>query len=237
VIVSDPNRVMGDFLRDFHRDVANAMKVLRTWDGIFWDGSPTSVVRIHNTAAFIGKSGYVIANPVEALAVESSKSWPGLIVHAHEVGLKEFTAKRPTQYFDPESWPESITLKLTMPELVGVSDEEIRDAIAQEAERLESEARYKAHAEGKHFQGARKAKSISPRKRSTTREVRGKRNPTFAVGHNNLEAYKAAAHAVCEFRRRYRQALDAWREGFRDVLFPAGTYQMDWLHHANIAPF
>ena len=114
VIVTDVRGVMGAFLRDFHRNVANAMKVVREWNGIFWDGSPPSVVRLRTTQAFIEKCGYGIANPVAALAVERSRRWPGLIVHAHEIGDKTFTVERPDVYFDPRSWPQTATLTLNM---------------------------------------------------------------------------------------------------------------------------
>lgn len=236
IICTDTRGVMGAFLRDFHGLVAKAMKRVRSWDGIFWDGSDPSVVHLTTTAAFIEKSGYQIANPVAALAVEHSKQWPGLIVRAHQVGNITFVATRPDVYFDPKGWPQTVTLRLTMPQLSGVTDEQAREMIAAEADRLESEARYNARAEGKTFMGAFKAAHISPRKRSTTREPRNTRNPTFAVGRDNREAYVAVATSLREFRRRYREALAQWRDGIRDVLFPPGTYVMAWLHHANVAP-
>jgi hypothetical protein len=40
---------------------------------------------------------------------------------------------------------------------------------------------------------------------------------------------------LVSFATQYRAALAAWREGVRDVLFPAGTYLMRVLHGARCA--
>ncbi|MCG8554810.1 MAG: hypothetical protein MJD61_05905, partial [Proteobacteria bacterium] len=76
--VTDTRGELGAFLRDFHRLVANAMKLVRDWDGILWDGSEPSVVRLETPHAFLQQAAYVIANPVSAGAVPRSKQWPGL---------------------------------------------------------------------------------------------------------------------------------------------------------------
>ena len=235
---SDPRGVMGHFLRDFHRTVANAMKALLHMDGNFWEDAPSSVVHLRTTQAFIEKSGYVVANPVAALAVPHSRQWPGAIVHADQIGNKRITVRRPDAYFDPKTkqWPATVTLDLTMPDLGDYSDHEARERIAQEAERLEDEARRNARAEGKTFMGVKQVKLVSRFKRATKAESHRELNPTFAVGRSNREALAVAALAVREFRRLYRTALNAWREKLRDVLFPAGTFVMRWLHAANIAP-
>ena len=39
------------------------------------------------------------------------------------------------------------------------------------------------------------------------------------------------------FEQAYRDALDAWRTGRRDVLFPLGTWQMRVLHAARCADY
>ena len=73
VTATDPRGVMGHFLRDFHRTVAKAMKALLHMDGNFWEDTPPSVVHLQTPQAFVDKSGYQIANPVEAGAVAHSR--------------------------------------------------------------------------------------------------------------------------------------------------------------------
>ncbi|MCG8554934.1 MAG: transposase [Proteobacteria bacterium] len=234
--VTDTRGEMGAFLRDFHRLVANAMKLVRDWDGILWDGSEPSVVRLETPHAFVQQAAYLIANPVSGGAVPRSKQWPGLIVHADELGRKCWTVKRPDLYFDAESWPKTATLKLKMPEDLGMTDAQVREAVAEEAERLEQEARDAMRAKGRSFMGVEKVLSVSPQKRATTPEPHAKRNPTFAVGRHQPEAYRAAVEALRAFRTAYRDALHQWRQGLRSVQFPAGTYLMRWLHHVDVAP-
>ena len=228
---------MGHFLRDFHRTVAKAMKALLHMDGNFWEDTPPSVVHLQTTQAFVDKSAYQIANPVEAGAVAHSRQWPGVIVHADEVGNKRITVSRPDVYFDPKSkaWPATVTLNLTMPDVGDYTDNEIRDLIAQDAKRLEDDARRRVRAEGRTFMGIKKVTQVSRFKRATKPEARGEINPTFAVGRHNREAYEAAVIALREFRHLYRKALNAWREKVREVLFPPGTFVMRWLHAVHVA--
>jgi putative transposase len=236
--VTDTRGTMDAFLRDFHRTVAKALKKHLRIDTNIWEDKPCSVVHLQTLQAFVEKSGYFIANPVEAGAVERSSQWPGLLVSASEVGNKTFTIERPSVYFSPKNkrWPKTITLKLTMPKLIGdYKPTEVRELIAVEAERLEHEARKRVRAEGRGFMGAKKVKSASRFKRATTQEPFGDINPTFAVGRDNHEALRAAVLAVKEFRRLYRKALTAWRKGNRKATFPPGTCVMRWLHGANVA--
>ena len=61
------------------------------------------------------------------------------------------------------------------------------------------------------------------------------RNPTFAVGREQGGAWRAAAAAVSAFRRTYRAALERWRAGARDAVFPAGTWWMKAFHGASVS--
>ena len=47
---------------------------------------------------------------------------------------------------------------------------------------------------------------------------------------------KAALEAIRLFRWSYAEALEAWRGADRDVIFPAGTWQMREVHRAQRHP-
>lgn len=237
IIATDPHANMHRFLRDFHRTVAKAVHGYLGVEGNLWEDKPPSVVHLRTLQVFIEKCGYGIANPVEAEAVEHSRQWPGLIVFAEQVGQLAITVQRPSVYFSPRNkqWPKAITLTLTMPKLGPCSANEVRQLIAREAEHLEHQARSRVRSEKRTFMGARKVKSVSRFKRATKPSKRTNRNPTFAVGRGNPEAYAEAALAVREFRRKYRLALAAWRNGDRNVLFPPGTVLMRTVHAALVA--
>jgi hypothetical protein len=72
----------------------------------------------------------------------------------------------------------------------------------------------------------------SPFGRATSWEPIRKRNPTFAVGPGQKAAFFEAVTELRAFRRAYREALDRWRCGIRDCLFPAGTWAMRTMHGA-----
>ncbi|MFW5877451.1 MAG: transposase, partial [Myxococcota bacterium] len=46
LVLSDPDGLLPDFLRDLHRHVALPVKVIREWEGAVWDHEPTSVVEL-----------------------------------------------------------------------------------------------------------------------------------------------------------------------------------------------
>lgn len=86
------------------------------------------------------------------------------------------------------------------------------------------------------FLGAERARTGSPYKRAKSWEPLRGRNPSFAVGKNQSEALREAVQALRAFRQSYRAALKRWRDGVRSVVFPAGTWLMQWLHRAATAP-
>ena len=61
------------------------------------------------------------------------------------------------------------------------------------------------------------------------------RNPTFAVGRGQRQAFFEAVKRLRHFRQAYHHAREVWLQGLRDVIFPHGTWAMQWLHHATVA--
>jgi len=237
LLAIDHRGLMDPFLRDFHRTVTKVLQAHLGFEGPVWEDKPTSVVELRTMKAFVEEGGYVVAQPVEAEAVAYSYHWPGLLTLASQMGNKTFTVERPSVYFSKrnKTWPQTISLTLGMPRFEGYSDDEVRELIGVEAERLEDEARRRVRREGRSFLGAKAVAKTSRLRRATKLKKRGDRNPTFAVGRNNPEALAQAAFAVKEFRRRYREALREWRKGNRTAEFPPGTVAMRRVHNARVA--
>ena len=63
------------------------------------------------------------------------------------------------------------------------------------------------------------------------------RSPHIAAGRGETTARKAAIARLRKFRADYREAMDRWVGGDREVLFPSGTYWMRVNHGAAVAPF
>jgi REP-associated tyrosine transposase len=235
--VTDTHGQLPNFLRDFNRILALGIKVLRKWEGAVWDHEKASVVELRTEHAVIEQIAYGAANPVAALAVRHAHQWPGLNVLPEQLGRTSFTARRPDFYFDQDNpqWPAVATLQLTMPEL-SISDALARDAVAQELERLEIDAHRAAVDRGARFLGPSEVLAVSPYDRAKSWEPLRSRNPTFAVGRGQREAFFDAVRVLREFRKAYLAALASWRDGIRDVLFPLGTWLMQCQHRALVAP-
>jgi putative transposase len=236
LIITDVRGQLPRFIQELHRQLALGIKVLREWEGPVWDHQKTSVVELRTPAAIIEKIAYAIANPVAAGLVHRAHHWPGITVRPANLGRQHITATRPDFYFDSDNplWPPVATLDLTMPELP-MRHADARDAVAAEVEHLEREAHEDVRVRGWKHLDANGIKRLSPYDRAKSFEPQRDRNPTFAVGRGQRDAFFFAVATLREFRRAYRCAMDAWRGLSRDVCFPHGTWLMRSLHQAETA--
>ncbi len=240
LVITDTRGVLPDFLREFHRLLANVTKCHRGWPEEVLNADNTSTVELLDANVIIDECGYTIANPVSAGAVRHAHEWPGATVAASEIGTRVVRAQRPSVYFraDNPRWPEHVELPIVMPQQV---IDELgsaaagRDAIASAVRRYEEAAWKAAALEGRVFGTARRAMRTPIAARASSWEGMGARNPTFAARGNRATA-RLAVRALRGFRAAYRDALDAWKRGVRDVVFPLGTWLMRVLHHADCEP-
>jgi hypothetical protein len=228
---------MPDFKRDFHRTVALGTKILRKWEGSVWESGATSRVELCTSKAIVEKLAYIMANPVEAGLVERAEEWPGVMALPEELGNKTWTIKRPDFYFNPDNprWPETATLRLTMPKTY-LSDDELRSRVREELDQLQALAQERVRARGWRVLGRIGVLEASPYQQAKSWEPIGSLNPHFAVGRGQKSAFFRAVQALRTFRKKYRDALEQWRAGIRDVLFPKHTWQMSWLHAVQVEP-
>jgi REP element-mobilizing transposase RayT len=238
LVLTDTRGQLPRFLHELHRIVALGVKVLRKWEGAVWDDEKTSVVELRTPQAVIEKLAYVMANPVAAGLVRNASDWPGITTQPNDLGRGRRTASRPDFYFDPANpcWPSNATLELSMPPHLGISEKTARDAVAAELGALEAAAHARVRAEGGSFLGKARLRSLSPYDRATSREPLRARNPTFAVGRGQSDAFFHAVAMLRAFRQAYREARERWRAGTRDAVFPLGTWMMRWLHAATVVP-
>jgi hypothetical protein len=117
-----------------------------------------------------------------------------------------------------------------------VSDDELRNRVALELKTLESAALTQLQVDGRPVLGRAAILATSVTTRAKSRKAIHAPNPTFAVGRGQTVAFQRAAQALKYFRKKYQQALEYWRQGIRDVLFPKYTWQMSWLHRVQVEP-
>jgi len=58
------------------------------------------------------------------------------------------------------------------------------------------------------------------------------------LGHRGQDKWRRIEllQALVSFRKSYREAWQRWAKGFRDVLFPEGTYGMRELYAVRCGP-
>jgi putative transposase len=240
LVVTDERGVLPRFLHAFHRSVALGTKALRKWDGPVWDQESPSVVSLETREVVEEKIAYVIANPVGVGLMKNAAEWPGVNVRAEDLGSGSLHATRPNVYFNPKNrrWPESVRLNLSLPSTVEPEHAEalrrVVDAAVTDVEKA-AVADADTDADESSFLSPERIASLSPFQRVVTPEPAFARNPTFAVGRGRGEAWHRAAMATRAFRSAYRSALERWRAGVRDVLFPAGTWWMRVFHAARVS--
>lgn len=235
LVVTDEHCELPEFLHAFHRMVACCTMVHRKWPTSIWDTSPTSVVRLETSVAIEEKIAYVLANPVAAGLVRRAHEWPGATVHANQLGKGTFTARRPEVYLNPQNtlWPAEATLRISLPPGIEPGKAaRFRKRVTTELRRLEAQAHATSKEQGRRVLGPEGARSVSPTTRATSPEPIVGRNPTFAVGRKQGDAWHRAAAAVRAFRAAYQAALARWCARERTVVFPAGTWLMRVLHGA-----
>jgi putative transposase len=236
IVLTDVHGRLPRFLQELHRLLALGIKVLRKWEGAVWDPEKTSVVELCTADAIVEKLAYIMANPVAAGLVEHARQWPGLNTLPSELGVAQWSATRPGYFFDPSNpdWPPSATLQLSAPGCTEKTLPELQREVAEELRALEHDAQVEVRGKGWKFLGAHKLASLSPFARARSWEPLRSLNPTFAVGRHNKQAFFACVARLRAFRQQYRAALELWRRGVREALFPSGTWWMSVWHAASI---
>ena len=238
-VVTDVRGELPRFLQEFHRLLALTTKSIRGWPGEVFDKRSTAQHALLTPEATLESLAYLIANPVEALAVRYAKDWPGAHTLPRDIGTRVVKAERPAHYFDPQNpeWPEVIELRLEMPTALALDYgiELSHQRIAQRVREREHRAWQESKRTGIAFVGARRVLRQPPTRRARSQEAFGTLNPQFAAaGHRG--AAREAVLRLRLFNTQYDEALCAWTSGKRTVPFPHGTWWMRVHHGARCGP-
>jgi REP element-mobilizing transposase RayT len=234
LVVTDPNGLLPDFLRELHRLTAKAINASQgQWEHL-WAAEPCNVVRLTTDEDVADKIAYVAANPVAAGLVSDPSAWPGLLAW----GGREERVARPKRYFSDEgTCPEELVLVVEAPptrseDATWVQEwiERVRKVLARKV----TEAREAVRAAGRAFLGREAVLATSFARRARSYEERRGVVPTFAA---QSKAVRVKLRRLEQrFRAGYRAALADWRKGLRLVAFPHGTWGMRVFHAATVGP-
>lgn len=200
------------------------------WKGI-WDKDRYSRVELLGRCAVVAKIVYTVANPVSARLVRRAHRWPGATSATFRFGESR-TVHRPDRYFTGASWEDAVTLKLEPPP--GMSEDEMNDIVPERVRRREKAVRRLMRRHGQsRFLGEKRVQRQDPYDCTKSWEKRRGLNPTFA----STDKWKRieAAQRKRTWETEYRAALEAYRAGDEDVVFPAGTWGMVQWHRCCVA--
>lgn len=238
-VVTDVRGELPRFLATFHRLLALTTKAYRKWPEEVFSKRSTGAHELLTADAVVEALAYLIANPVEAMAVRYAKDWPGAHTLPHEIGRRIVQVRRPAHYFNPtnKAWPETMELRLEMPATLQLDygTKLAQGRIADRVRERERRALGEAKRTGVGFVGRRRVLRFPHNKLAQSRETFGRLNPRFSAAGNR----EAAAHAVKRlryFNLQYERALSAWTAGDRSARFPSGTWWMRTFHGARCGP-
>lgn len=238
-VITDVRGELSLFLQTFHRNFARCIKAIRGWPGEVFDKRSTGAHELLTPEAMIDALAYLIANPVEAMAVRYAKDWPGAQTQPGDIGVRVVKVQRPECYFDPDNpeWPDFVELHLQMPTALqcdyGMPLAQQR--IAENVRERERRALHESKRTGIPFVGPRRVLRQMHTKRARSYEEFGSLNPQFAA-RGNPEVASAAVKRLRAFNAQYDKALAAWTSGKRTVPFPTGTWWMRVHHAARCGP-
>jgi putative transposase len=230
VVLTDREGRLPEFLERVHRAVAKSMNASMRRSENFWSSDKTSVVELVSEWDVIAKMAYVIANPTSAGLVASPREWPGLA--SRRFG-EERVIEKPDVFFDEGE--DEVTLRFERPPIFPeIDDAELEAVVQGEVDELERKAHAEMKATGRTFLGARAVLAQNMYDRPKARRPRASMNPRIAAAVPALRI--AALAALKRFVAAYRIAYEAWRQGERERMFPAGTYALRVRAGVNCAP-
>lgn len=230
LVVTDPEGKLPEFMHGLNGTLARCLNSYHArWEN-FWAPGTYSRVELAGEEDVLSKMVYTLSNPVLAGLVAYSRDWPGARSGTLQEGPETITVKRPPFFFRTKGrLPEEVRLVIVrpraFPELNDPAFGKLLDRAVNNREELK---RVEFRAAGKRFLGPLGVLEQSPLERPGSREPRRGLNPRVAAGDKwrrierlrSLDSWLAA----------YWDALKSFTAGFREVIFPAGTYWMR-VHH------
>jgi len=224
IVLTDPKAQLPLFEQFLDSLVARALNALYgRWEH-FWAPGSFSAVKLGTLEDLLDKAVYTLANPVAAGLVSRGRDWPGVWSDPGEIGKGSEVVERPEFFFKPDgSMADSERLAFVAP--AGFeSAEAFRKALIASLEERERAIAVERKAKGLGFLGVKKVRVQKHTDVPGSDAPRRGLNPRVAA----LDKWKRieAVGRLVSFLNDYREALKKLREGIREVVFPAGTYQL-----------
>lgn len=234
LVVTDPFALLPEFARELNGNLA---RFLNTFHGRFesaWAPGSYSAVSLGDEETVLEKAAYTLANPVKAGLVAHGREWPGFWSSPSWIGdglVLQFD--RPECFFDEDGeMPEEAELAFVPPP--GVGAEAFRRALEGRLSQLEREGSRTPDGARRSFLGLKRIMAQRWWETPARDVPAGALNPRVAA----IDKWKRieAKRMLRSFLEAYRKAYAKLCNGFRDVVFPPGTYQLRVRFGVTCAP-
>ncbi|MCA8923376.1 MAG: hypothetical protein KDD82_16285 [Planctomycetes bacterium] len=240
LIVTDVRGNLPLFLHWFHVHVSKLLNLKYERAENLWSNEKTGKLALVSRVDVLDKIVYTIANPVSSGLVSRSERWPGPISLADKLAGSIRQCLRPGFLFRRKGpCPRKASLVLTKPpQFADMSDEAFNVLVARRVAEREEALRAKRRGEGKGFLGRRQLRrhSVEDTPSTAARGAKSRLAINPRVASKNKWLRIQAINSNRGFLEAHAAALEEWRSGNRDAVFPSGTWLMRVLHGVTCAP-
>ncbi len=225
MVITDTRGNYPEFLCQVHKLIAKTLNVRwGRWENL-WASEQASVVELTDAASVLDKIAYTLANPAMAHLVACIDAWPGASSWGALDG-RVFEVRRPGWFFDEKGpMPEKVQMRYEVPPaFAGMSRADWARLVRVEVRKREKKAAEQRRELGIEVLGARAVMKQSPFGKPAREVPRRGLKPRVA-GRNKWRRIEVLQRNA-RWLAAYRAAFKRLREGARDVLFPAGTYEL-----------
>jgi putative transposase len=235
-VVTDVFGNLPEFIEWVHKYVAKCMNVkLGRWENL-WSSDHCSVVLLTDAADILSKIIYVLSNPVSAELVERARQWPGLWSRPSGYTSGPVKIERPDIFFREDGTvPGQVPLELTVPPAFAkMSPKAFRQIVERKLRAKEEVVKRRLARKNRRVVGVRRILAQSEYDSPRTYAQHRGLNPRLAAVDpwRRLETIRR----IKSFIIAYREAMEQFKEGKHDVVFPYGTYRMKRFGGAVVGP-
>lgn len=235
VLVRDNNGNYPQFLAHLNKLTAQALNAHWRRRENLWASEQPSVVHCVEPQDRFDKLIYLLANPVASHLVDRVCEWPGASSYGLHLSGASLSVKRPKFFRANGPLVESVTLRVERPDgFEHLSEEQWAAKIADGVRAAEERAREDRASRRMSVLGREAVLAAKHTDRPDTVDPPATFRPSVAC--KNVERRISELAAILRFRAAYRIALERWRAGQRDAVFPRGTYRMTTFAGVRHAP-
>jgi hypothetical protein len=206
--------------------LARFMNVHRSRWEAFWSSDEPSVVELLDAEAELAQLVYNLTDPVRQHLVDKVHAWPGVSSLRYQLSGRPIRVKRPKKFFRQDgTMPDEVELRFVPPpSFAHLEQEAWSKLLVDRVSLVEAEAADERRKKGTRIAGRKAVLRRSPYSCPKTTPPRRNLNPRVACRDKRTRI--AVLERMKRFQRRYSEALKQLAKGVRDVVFPAGTWQL-----------